>query len=318
MSSGRLSFGLVFPLLGKASCVQDTTAVLQNNITTIFSCAHSHLSKITMSHRWALVIFLFSGMMSFSTNTNRGGDSSASGVDAAVCTQQKGPDPWPLPNKHSLYIVSRRLAVAHRCSGDHWATSPSSRTRRTRNPSPGFHALVRRSVPQFPPAYALTPMEHCRPLPISMRSGGGLEVKDRGQLEKARMVAALKLWRGAGEHPRCLCGGRRMLQACGSTPGCKQFVSSCYKVISRYQLCMCERGHEWRTQNMREDVVTRGCQTVRSALHRSAQHAVRPARSHRRKHRINFIIVTIPPRRKVSNSSPFPQAAHNLTPERHQ
>lgn len=91
-----------------------------------------------------------------------------------------------------------------------------------------------------------------------------------------------------------------MLLACGSMPGCKQFVSRYHKVIGKEQECMCARvyGHKWETQNMRRDV-TRGCQTVRSALHRSAQHAVRPARSHGRKHRINFIIVTIPPRRKI-------------------
>lgn len=48
--------------------------------------------------------------------------------------------------------------------------------------------------------------------------------------------------------------------------------------------------------------VTQGYQTVRSALHRSAQHAVRPAKSHRRKHRIHHRDHH-PPSHKVSNSS---------------
>lgn len=125
------------------------------------------------------------------------------------------------------------------------------------------------------------PMEYRCPLQISTRSGGAFVVKAHGQFGMSSHGGSPRAVTGTpGEHPRCLCGGRRMLLAYGSMPGCKQFVSRYYKAISKEQLRMCV----WSQMG---DVVTRGCQTVRSALHRSAQHAVRPARSHRGKHRIN-------------------------------
>lgn len=140
--------------------------------------------------------------------------------------------------------------------------------------SPNLYVPAR--TPQFPSVCFNT---H-RALPFSSdidEDGGSVVVKPGSQLDAGDSRSACD-----GEHPRSPSGGRRTLLVIGSVPGCKQFVSRRPRSLRKEQVRSRMRSTEGRPQS-----------SSRTALHGSAQHAVRPAGSRGRKASYKFIIVTI-------------------------